>query len=179
MRAGFKLEPGVGALANDAQDDFPVTLQAALGGAHGLDPPAARLGIASIHAPQIGREQGGLLAARAGPYFEKDIAVIGRVHRQQKQLQFPQKPLAPGLGGLQFRCRQGLQLPVFVMQQLARRLDLPPGLLQGVITGHERARPGVFRGQRAEFWLVVDGLRQAQQAVQFPLAFQQLFQFEL
>ena len=46
-----------------------------------------RLRIAGVHAKQIAREDGRLIAARAGAHFQKDIAVVMRILGNQQALQ--------------------------------------------------------------------------------------------
>src|ERR1700709_2506983 len=81
MRARLEFEQRECAASNDAADDFLVTAMFAGTFAQDLDSPALGLGIARVHAKQVTREDGGLIAARAGTYLEKDIAVIVRILR--------------------------------------------------------------------------------------------------
>ena len=50
------------------------------------------LGVAVVHAEQLGGEEGGLLAAGTGPDLEDDVAVVVGVARQQLEPQVRQQP---------------------------------------------------------------------------------------
>jgi hypothetical protein len=54
-----------------------------LGEVDDLHPPALLLGVAGVHAEQLGREEGGLVAAGAGADLEDDVALVVRVLRDQ------------------------------------------------------------------------------------------------
>jgi hypothetical protein len=83
--AGFELEPGEHALAGDARDHLLVAAEIGGGGGDELHAPALILGITLVHADEIAREQGRLVAARAGANFEHGRALIGGVAGQQLQ----------------------------------------------------------------------------------------------
>ena len=54
---------------------------------HDLDLPAAALGVALVHPEELRREERRLLAARARPDLEEDVAGVVRVLRQQEHLE--------------------------------------------------------------------------------------------
>src|SRR3989454_6363180 len=93
MPAGLELEPGVGPLADDLRDHFLVAAE--LGGAlrDDLGLPALPLGVARVHAEQVGGEERRLVAAGAGADLEEDIALVVRVPGQQRLLQIGLEPL--------------------------------------------------------------------------------------
>ena len=64
--AAFVLQPRIDLVAADQGDDFLEAAAVRFGGAHDLHPPALAVGIAGIHAKEVGGEQGRLLAAGAG-----------------------------------------------------------------------------------------------------------------
>ena len=64
--AALVLQSRVGALALDLEDDLLQAADAALAVRHHFDLPAAVLGVARVHAEEVGREERGFVAARAG-----------------------------------------------------------------------------------------------------------------
>ena len=88
MRAGFELEAGEHAAADDAADHLAVAAVLARALADRLDLPALRFGVAAVHAQQVAGEDRRLVAAGAGADFEKDVALVARIARQQQPLQF-------------------------------------------------------------------------------------------
>ena len=87
VAAGFELELGIGALADDAGDDFLVAAHFARAFRHDLDLPALALGIARVHAEQVAGEQRRFVAAGAGADFQEDVALVVGVLGQQQLLQ--------------------------------------------------------------------------------------------
>ena len=85
MCTGFELQTAVHTLAFDARDDLLES--AMLAGAVVQDPypPAFVLGIASIHAVQVAREKGRLVAAGTGTDFQEHIAFVVRILRDQQR----------------------------------------------------------------------------------------------
>ena len=67
--------------------DLLVAAEVVLREADDLGLPAAQLGIAAVHAEQIGGEQGGLVAAGAGAHLEDGALLVGGVLGQQLQAQ--------------------------------------------------------------------------------------------
>ena len=65
--------------------------------------PAAPLGVARVHAEQVGGEQRGLFAARAAPDLEHGVARVVGIARQQQQVELLRQSLglALELGNLQ------------------------------------------------------------------------------
>ncbi|MND86557.1 hypothetical protein D3C80_785280 [compost metagenome] len=85
VNAAFELQPPEHALAGDGGDDFLVAAGFALGGAVDLDPPAARGGVARIHAEQVAGEDGRLVPAGAGAHFQHGRGVFVSIARGQQQ----------------------------------------------------------------------------------------------
>ena len=83
MAARLELEFGIGALPGDAQDHFLVTAHVGFAARNHFNLPALALGVARVHAEQIGGEQGRLFAAGAGANFEEQITFVIRIARQQ------------------------------------------------------------------------------------------------
>ena len=86
--AGLELQARVHAAALDAHDHFLVAAVLALVRADDLALPAPGFRIAQVHAQQIAGKQRRLVAAGAGADFQKDVATVVRVGRQQQVLQF-------------------------------------------------------------------------------------------
>ena len=86
MHAGFEFQPGEHALAGDIGDDFLVAAGGQLARRDDGDLPAMGVGVALIHAEQIGREQSRLLAAGPGAHLEDGALLVGGVLGQQLHL---------------------------------------------------------------------------------------------
>ena len=173
VRAGFELEARVHVLAGDARDDF---LEAAvLAGAliHHFHVPAMGAGIVVVHAKKIAGENRRLVAAGGGADFEKDIAVVVRVLRQQQGLdlgfQFFNK--LPGFRHL-FLCHLA-DRGVFVLEHGARGFQLVAGRAIVAVQLHHRTDLGVFLRQLAELILFADDLGIGEQAFDFLEALRQ------
>ncbi|VXB95231.1 hypothetical protein BREVUG8_70089 [Brevundimonas sp. G8] len=93
--AALELQPAEHAVAGDRGDDFLVAASVALGRRIQLDPPAARGGVAGVHAEQVAGEKSRLVAAGAGAHFQHGRGVLVGVARGQQQ------------GHLAFQARQG------------------------------------------------------------------------
>ena len=73
--------------ADDTHHDLLVASLLACAFADRLHGPSAPLRVAAVHAQQVSREQGGLVAAGAGPNFQIDVARVAGVGRYQKATQ--------------------------------------------------------------------------------------------
>ena len=87
MHARLVFEAGEHALARDGGDDLLVAAEVVLRQADDLGLPAVLLGVAAVHAEQIGGEQGGLVAAGAGAHLEDGALFVGRVLGQKVHAQ--------------------------------------------------------------------------------------------
>ena len=56
--------------------------------AQGFHAPAAKLGVAGVHAEQVPCEQRCLIASGAGAHLEEQVSLIMRILRDQELLQF-------------------------------------------------------------------------------------------
>ena len=83
MHARLELEARKDALARDRGDDLLVAAEIALRRTDQLGLPAVLIGVAAVHAKQVGGEQCGLVTARAGPDLENGAALVGGILRQQ------------------------------------------------------------------------------------------------
>ena len=88
MNPRFKFHACEHALAGDARHDFLIAacIQASVNGKR-LHFPAFEIGVTVIHAVEVRREQRGLLAAGAGANLEDGALFVGRVLRQELDLQ--------------------------------------------------------------------------------------------
>ena len=136
--AGLELEPGEDAAAADPDDHLLVAAHLAGALAVDLGAPAARLGIAQVHAQQVPGEQGGLGPAGAGADLEKAVALVVGVRRDQQPMQFGFQGVAAVGGGGQFVAGQVRHLRVG--EQLLRRRHLglgPPIAREALHQGFE------------------------------------------
>ena len=83
--AGFKLQLGENALAGDGGDDLFVSAEIAFGDRNDFSFPAVQVGIAVVHAEEIGCEQGGLITAGTGADLDDGATLVGGVLRQQTE----------------------------------------------------------------------------------------------
>ncbi len=88
VRARLEFQYRIRPPPDDARDDFLVATHLARTFRDDLDLPAAALGESRVHAKDVARKQGGLVATGAGAHFEKDVAFVIGVFRQQLFLQF-------------------------------------------------------------------------------------------
>ena len=134
--------------------------------AQDLHLPAPGLREARIHPEQVAREKRGFVAAGAGADFEKDVAVVERIFRDQQALQLH-------LLGLEQRA----QLAEFLLHgQLARGFGVAFERDESAIPADERPQPRVLHGQIAKSILARDDLGLGQQAPHFLEAFIELFE---
>ena len=88
VNSGFVLEPAVGLVAIDLEDDFFVAADVGWRFADQLDLPArSGLDVASVHPKQLAGEQGSLIAAGAGADFDDGVFLVGRVFGNESQAQ--------------------------------------------------------------------------------------------
>ena len=85
MDAALELEPAVRAVAGDLDDRLLDAADAGLVEREDLGRELVRIGVAEVHPQDLVGEQRGLLAARAGPDLEDDVAVVVGVARQQQR----------------------------------------------------------------------------------------------
>src|SRR4029077_16642983 len=79
----FVLEPAVGAAPLDDGRDLLDAADPGLREVDDLDAPPLLLGVAAVHAEELGREEAGLVAAGAGADLEDDVAAVVRVLGRQ------------------------------------------------------------------------------------------------
>ena len=84
VHAALVLQAREHAVARDEQDGFFDAAGRRVAAGQELDLPAARLRVARVHAQQIGGEQRGFFAARAGADFEQRVLVVVRILGQEQ-----------------------------------------------------------------------------------------------
>ena len=87
MRARFEFEFGEDPLASHSANDFAIAAMLARAFAEGFDLPTLPLGVAAVHAQQIARKDGGLVAAGTRTDFEVNVTTVARIGRHQKPSQ--------------------------------------------------------------------------------------------
>ena len=96
--AALVLEPGVGALAGDHEDDLLEAADPVLVDGDQLCPPPAPFRVMHVHPVDLGRKEGRLIAARAGADLHDNVLVIVGVLGEEKDLQLLLQFLHPGFG---------------------------------------------------------------------------------
>ena len=94
VHAALVLQAAVGAAALDRGDDFLDAARAALAARHDLELPALALGVTAVHAEEIGGEERGFVAARAGADFENDVLVVVWVFRHEQEAKLAEQRVA-------------------------------------------------------------------------------------
>ena len=85
--AAFVFESAVRTIALDFDRDFFVAADAVLGGIEELDLPTHALCVAQVHAVEVRRKQGRLVAAFALAQFHNHRAFVVGIFGQQEQLE--------------------------------------------------------------------------------------------
>ena len=144
MHAGLELQPREHAFAGDRGDDLLVAAEVVLRDRDDLHLPAAQLGVAAVHAEEIGSEQRRLVAAGAGAHFENGAALVGGVLRQELDPQLLLQFLATRLERFQIGARHGDHLLVGgrVIDERREVFLLPLGAAQRLDGGDQRIECG-------------------------------------
>src|SRR5471030_1727302 len=87
MHAAFVLELAVDLVAADQRDDFFEPAHGRFAAGRDFKLPALRFAVARVHAENLGREQGCLIAAGAGANFEHDVLLVVRIFGQQQNFE--------------------------------------------------------------------------------------------
>ena len=146
MHAGFELQPGEHPLAGDLGDDFLVAAGRRLACRDDGDLPAMGVGIALIHAEEIGREQRGLLAAGSGTDLEDGALLVGQVLGQQLHLKLTFELLDLGIerSDLLLGERRHVGLRCRIVDQMLKTLTLAERRAERVDRGHDGVELGEF-----------------------------------
>jgi hypothetical protein len=112
-----------------------------------LHPPTLSFDVSHVHTEQLGREQAGLFAARAGPDLQDDVPVGGGILGDEHELEGRLQCHPPLVELRQLRGDQLAHLRLDrLLQQAARPFQLPEELLEAVIFLHHRIQLGVQLG---------------------------------
>ncbi len=160
VRARFELQALEHVVPGDRGAGLAVAADSRLADGDRLELPALQVGVALVHAEQLGGEQRGLVAAGAGAHLEDGVARVGLVARQQQQLHLALQPGQTVLQrrvlalchGAHFRIRLGVD-------QLLQVGQLRPCAFQLLDLGHDRAEVGIFLRQAREFAGVAGAFR--------------------
>ena len=87
VHAGLELHLRVDLVALDAERDFLEAAALGLVGVDLLDLPLLEVGVARVHAVEVAREDGGLVAAGARADLDDDVLVVVGVARKQHDLE--------------------------------------------------------------------------------------------
>ena len=112
MHTRLELEARKDTLARDRGDNLLVAAEIALRRTDQLGFPAVMIGVAAVHAKQVGGEQCGLVTTRAGPDLENGAALVGGILRQQQQLQLMRERPDAGSQLVSLGARQLRHFPV-------------------------------------------------------------------
>ena len=175
VAAGLKLQFGIGPKAHQPGDDFFVAAQVGFAGRDNFHLPAVAFGKARVHAEQVGGKQRRFVAARAGAHFQKNIALVVGVARQQELLQRQLQHNQPLLAVFQLGLRQFAH--VWVGQQFFGAAHIGLALAESLVFLHHRGQFGVFAGELAKRLHVAGGFFGGQQARHFVEPVNQLIQF--
>jgi hypothetical protein len=149
VHAGFELQPREDAGPRDRGDDLLVAAEVVLRDRDELRLPAMQVGIAGVHAEEIGREQRRLVAARAGPDLQDGAALVGGVLGQQLELQSLFQVGDPGAERVELLARHRRHLLVGgrIGQKRSQVGRLALGGAQRVDRGNHRIEVGELLGQ--------------------------------
>ena len=144
-----------------------------------LQPP--RLGVARVHAEELGGEQARLVAAGAGADLEDDVAVVVRVARQQQELQLLLERVglcASDAGQLLLRQLAHLVVGVVEQRLRARPRSAPATLLPRRGSARRSPRwPTRSLASLRELLAVADHLGVGQQRLELVVALLDVRQF--
>jgi hypothetical protein len=160
VHAALEAQVAVGAAPTHLDDRLLDTANAGLAEAHHVSLPALALGVAGIHAHQLGSEQGRFIAASASAHLEDDILLVQRVFRHQQRAQAGHDRLALIAELIQLFAGQGRHLRIGVVGHCLSLGDLGFDALQFAIGLDRVIQIGPFTselkrllGIRRDLWL--------------------------
>ena len=159
-----------------AADDFLIAAVLARTLAQHFDSPAFGFGVAGIHAKEIARKNGSLIAARAGAHFQENVVVVVRVFGNQKtlQLEFLAQDARGQIRELFLAHRSGRR--IFIGGQFLGSGGIALECEEASIATHEIFQARVFHGEFAELILLGNDARIGQKPADFLKAFIEFFQ---
>jgi len=177
VHAALVLELAVDTVALDQSDDLLVATEAGVAAAEHLDLPALFLGVAAVHAEQIGGEQRRLFPPGSGADFEHGVALVVRVLWQEKDLE-----LRLELGRALLERRQLLfgelaDLRVVGLEQILVPVDVVAQFLPLAVGAHDRLEAGALLRQATVVLLVTENLGIDQLPLELGVSALDVFQF--
>ncbi len=170
VHAALELEPAVRALPFDGRDDLLQPAEPGLTGAQDLDAPAPRLGIARVHAEELGGEEARLLAAGAGADLEQHAAIVVRVARQQQHLQLGFERVVLELQAGKLLEREGADVLVGIVQKRLVALDLLLQLLPRPIAMDDLLDSRTLLAELRELFAVGDDVGRDEQILELDVS---------
>ena len=154
MNARLELHDRVNAIALHLELDFLVATCVGGGNIKGLDLPPTRLSKTLVHLVQIACEDGGLVAACTGANLNDDVLVVGRIGRNEHELDvlFDLRETGLDIGDLGLR----ELLHIRIDEHLFSSLKIILGRKVRTSFGNQRALVRVFLSQAVVFPLVGD-----------------------
>jgi hypothetical protein len=149
VHARLVFESGKNARALDGDDRLLQPAEAGVARGEGLEAPAVQLGMALVHAVEVAREQGRLLAAGAGADLEDGAPIVRLVLGQERQLDRALELRQPVLERAQLLLGEGAHLGVEgrVGQHLLEAGRLAPRRAQGLDAAGDAVQLGIFARQ--------------------------------
>ena len=135
--APFEAKLRVDVAAGDERDALLEAAGGALALREDLDLPALSLGVARVHAKEVGREERGLFAALRAPELEDGVLSLVRVGREEEQLDRLFEALAIAVELRELRLREIAELGI--LERVLRLADPP----LDVPVARERAHHGL------------------------------------
>ena len=179
--AALVFEPLVHIRASDVKNDFLEAAQVGRIGIHGLDLPALLLGVAGVHAVQVGGKQRGLGAARAGADFHDGVARVGGIGRQHASLHLEGKAFLLRFEAADFLAGHLRQLGILRLGGEQRAVVRQVTLHRQIrfAGSNEGLEPGIFARQLLKLLVVGKSFRVAQQSLHFANALAEFFDVRL
>ncbi|MNZ46060.1 hypothetical protein D3C78_637300 [compost metagenome] len=144
-------------------------------GAHDFDTPATRFCVTAVHAEQIAGEQRGFIPACTGADFDKRIALVIGIFRQQQNLKLLLHLFCTGFGFLQLFLRHLAHFRI--VEHHLRGFNIFLNLLPVGKAARNIAKLRIFTRQCAKTILVCNSRGIAEQGLNFFVALVQSFQF--
>lgn len=149
MAPRFKLEFGVGAFADDADDDFLVAAEFAVVFGDDLRLPAMIFGVAQVHPKQVSGKEGGFVAAGAGTNFKENVAAVVGILGQEQDLKLVFDDVELFLCFKNLFLGECLHLRIF--QHFLSSADVHVDGFEFKMLLHDRFNVGALLRERAEF----------------------------
>ena len=165
VHARFELEGGVGGPSDDSDDDFAVTAEVARIFRDDFGLPAPVFRVAQIHAQKIPRKEGGFVAARAGPDFEKEVLFVVRILGEEGDFEVVLDRLHAAFGLADFLF--GVRLPLWIVPQRLGGFEILLRVFVGAAERHDGFDVGALLGEVAQAIRVARDVGRREHTVDF------------